>query len=539
MSLTLTFVSLYLCLDQDVQLQMVEICDNAIDDDDDGLIDLNDDDCTCIIIEPVSLIPNPSFEDMNCCPNNRSQLNCADVWIQASEPTTDYIHNCGWGGWDNLPPPRPFPDGEGIVGFRDGRQGGNGNGNGNGSQNDDQLNWKEYAGACLLSPLLAKDSYRFEFQVGFIDIFTSPSINITFFGTTDCVNLPFGRGDAMLGCPTNGPNWVRLGSTLISSNPNSWKKGFIEVTPMEDITAIAIGPACAPTRASTNTYYFFDELILADSKSFQFNISEINHPCADDFRLSILEENNRDYQWYKDGIALLTETNHELSQIYGEGEYQVRIINDGSCNLVKPYQHTVPIIYKSISEIICKDDIYIFGTEELTESGSYTQTFKNQFNCDSVVGLVLDVRAPLYDTVQAKIFEGETYDIQDYSFNLSGEYEAPLFSEVGCDSLVHLDLAYYELYFPNAFSPNEDGVNDVFTVEGSEDLIVTTGIIIFDRWGTQLYSADNSDGEESTLNWDGRIDGNYVQPGVYTYSISVVMDDGQERRYMGLVSVVR
>ena len=41
---------------------MEEICDNAIDDDNDGLIDLNDSDCACILVEPVSLIPNPSFE---------------------------------------------------------------------------------------------------------------------------------------------------------------------------------------------------------------------------------------------------------------------------------------------------------------------------------------------------------------------------------------------------------------------------------------------------------------------------------------------
>ena len=49
-----------------------EICDNAIDDDLDGLIDLNDPDCDCQIIEPVSLIPNPSFEDYTCCPNSVS-----------------------------------------------------------------------------------------------------------------------------------------------------------------------------------------------------------------------------------------------------------------------------------------------------------------------------------------------------------------------------------------------------------------------------------------------------------------------------------
>ena len=535
MSITLTFVSLYVCWNQDVQLQMVEICDNAIDDDDDGHIDLNDDDCTCIIIEPVSLIPNPSFEDMNCCPNNRSQLNCADVWIQASEPTTDYIHDCGWEGWENLPPPRPFPDGDGILGFRDGRQGGRDNGTNDG----DQLNWKEYAGACLLSPLRANDSYRFEFQVGFIDFIQSPAINITFFGTTDCDYLPFGVGDAKLGCPTNGPNWIRLGSKLISSAPNSWQQGFINVTPTEDIFAIAIGPDCPATRASVNTYYFFDELILADAKSFQNNIVEVGHPCEEDFRLSILHQAGRDYQWYKDGVALLSETEHELTQIYGEGQYQVRMITDGNCNLVAPYTFSIPVIDQSITKIICEDDIYLFGTQELTTSGAYTQTFQNQNNCDSIVNLILNVMSPVYDTLRAKIFEGEDYDIADATFTSSGDYPVILFSDVGCDSIVQLKLSYYHLYFPNVFSPNNDGINDTFTVQGDEDLINITSLEIFDRWGTKIYSLLNIDGEgPGEISWDGSIDGKVVQPGVYTYAVSVIMDDHNDRRFMGTVSIM-
>lgn len=515
---------------------MMEICDNAIDDDGDGQIDLNDEDCTCVILEPTSLIPNPSFEDMICCPRNRSQLNCADVWIQASEPTTDFIHDCGWQGWENLPPPRPFPDGEGILGFRDGRLGGRDNG----SNDGDQLNWKEYAGACLLSPLRANNSYRFEFQVGFIDYLQSPSINITFFGTTDCEHLPFGQGDARLGCPTNGPDWIRLGSKLISTVPNTWKKGFIDVTPTQDITAIAIGPDCPATRASVNTYYFFDELILADAQSFQYNIAEVGHPCEDDFRLSVLEEDNREYQWYKDGIALLSETRHELSQIYGEGQYQVRLISDGSCNLVTPYQHTIPLIDQSISQTICADDIYLFGSEELTASGVYSQIFKNQYSCDSTVSLSLDVRAPVHDTIQAKIFVGERYDIEDYSFQTSGDYNIPLFTDVGCDSLVQLELAYYQLYSPNAFSPNDDGVNDAFTVQGDDDLIAITSLVIFDRWGTEIYTLQNIDGEgPDDISWDGRINGDLVQPGIYTYAVGVIMDDEKRRRFMGSVSVVR
>jgi len=50
-------------MDMDVVLQhqMIEDCRNSLDDDGDGLIDLNDPDCECEILNPESLIPNPSL----------------------------------------------------------------------------------------------------------------------------------------------------------------------------------------------------------------------------------------------------------------------------------------------------------------------------------------------------------------------------------------------------------------------------------------------------------------------------------------------
>ncbi|MBX2877023.1 MAG: hypothetical protein KTR30_33195, partial [Saprospiraceae bacterium] len=202
-----------------------EICDNAIDDDNDGHIDLQDPDCACPVLEPVSHIPNPSFEEWNCCPESISQLHCAEAWNQASGATTDYLNTCGWMGWKEFPPPLPFPDGEGIVGFRDGQD----------IEEEPGPSWKEYAGACLLVPLKAGVTYRFQFYLGFSDQRSSPPLNVTFFGNADCKNLPFGRSTPHVGCPTNDTtNWVNLGSVFVSGNRN-WVKEEITFTPEQDI----------------------------------------------------------------------------------------------------------------------------------------------------------------------------------------------------------------------------------------------------------------------------------------------------------------
>ena len=276
-------------------LAQLEICDNARDDDNDGQIDMNDDDCICQIINPQSLIPNPSFEEKDCCPIDRSQLDCASDWIQASEATTDYINTCDWLGWPEFPPPRPFPDGDGIMGFRDGRVR-----NGNMAEPF----WKEYAGACLISPLLKDSTYRFQFDVGFVSRERSPPINISFFGTNSCEFLPFGIGNNAFGCPTNSPNWERLASVNVNGGlGNTWVKSSLTIVPEEDIYAIAIGPDCGAVSTPVSLYYFFDNLILADFRAFDLQIKENEHPCSPDYSLSVANNNDFAYQWYLNGVA--------------------------------------------------------------------------------------------------------------------------------------------------------------------------------------------------------------------------------------------
>ncbi|MEZ5043601.1 MAG: gliding motility-associated C-terminal domain-containing protein [Saprospiraceae bacterium] len=518
----LFFVSFLPFLIPSAAVTLEEICDNAMDDDQDGLIDLNDPDCSCVVIEPISLIPNPSFEEMNCCPFDRSQLNCAAVWIQASEPTTDYIHYCGWFGWPEFPPPTPFPDGEGIMGFRDGRVI---------RENDPDPFWKEYAGACLLSPLEADSAYRFEFDVGFVSSLRSPPVNITFFGTTDCSNLPFGVGDEEFGCPTSGPGWVRLGSTLVDGGAgNKWLKASIEVVPREDIKAIAIGPDCPAVQSSVSLYYFFDNLLLSDFRSFELRIVEVSHPCAESFSLMVPDNPDFSYQWFKGGIALVGETAPQLSRIYGEGKYQVRIDDGSACRVSVSYDHTLPFFTETVNKTICEESVYAFGNQILSETGIYVDTFKTAENCNNIVTLNLKVLGTLADTVSAKIFEGETYEIDKHRFNRAGDHLVTLTSSLGCDSLVLLQLSYYDIFIPNAFSPNQDGLNDRFSVLGGEEFIESIDLNIFDRWGAQVYRG---------VGWDGRQNGTFVNAGVFVYLVKIRMIDGIERQFAGSVTVLR
>lgn len=496
----------------------VEICDNGIDDDNDNMIDLNDPDCHCEVIIPESLIPNPSFEEMHCCPFTRSQLDCATNWIQASEATTDFIHQCGWLGWTEFPPPFPFPDGEGIMGFRDGRVRGDGS---------PEPFWKEYAGACLLSPLQAQSSYRFQFDVGFVDPLRSPPIDISFFGTTSCTYLPFGLGNEAFGCPTNSPDWVKLGEVRISGGPGGvWVNTFIEITPEEDIYAIAIGPACRAVPTQVSLYYFFDNLLLADLELFEIQISEILHPCNRDFGLAVNNNPAFEYQWYLEGVALSGETNAELSQNYGEGVYQVRVFDGILCRLSAKYDYRIPTLRTPERVAICAGETFNFGELQLREGGFYTDTFQSEHNCDSIVALELEVIGVKHDTIDATILDGEVFNIGNYTFQDAGAHPLVFTSSQGCDSLVLLNLSTFNVFIPTAFSPNNDGINDIFLPYASSDKIEAVEMKIFDRWGKMLHEGTEWDGSDS-------------QPGVYVYLMQITFTYGESKHFSGSLTLLK
>lgn len=500
---------------------MVEICDNGIDDDGNGLIDLNDPNCECTITKPESLIPNPSFEDFSVCPLYAGQLNFAKSWYQASLPTTDYINLCGWNGFPEFPLPLPLPDGQGAVGIRDGRYM---------TPDNPQLQWKEYAGVCLKKPMIPSYIYRFEFFVGFVNDLKSPPIEITFFGAFDCGRLPFGQHDENLGCPTNDIGWKKLNATLVRSNgPSTWVKAYIEFRPTETLWAIAIGPACPVSSTLVSTYYFFDNLILADQEQFKTTITEVGHRCSPDYMLTVPELENHEYQWYKEGIALVGETSYNLSNLKGEGNYQVRAIDGFVCSLSEPFEYIIPTIFDTVDAVACEKSGLIFGNQTLNKAGEYMHTFISANGCDSTVILNLTIEEATYDTLNAKIFAGETFQLGGSKFSEIGTYDAILTSSIGCDSLVHLNLDHFKVFFPNIFSPNEDGFNDHFSVISPDANLFNTELIIYDRWGSVVYKGPS---------WDGKYNNETVMSGVYGYVAKLNFRDGGSRVMKGSVTVI-
>lgn len=109
-------------------------------------------------------------------------------------------------------------------------------------------------------------------------------------------------------------------------------------------------------------------------------------------------------------------------------------------------------------------------------------------------------------------------------------------SEQGCiDSTSYcFEVSGYVLLVPNVFTPNGDGINDVFTVIGyGMEYIEMT---VYDRWGGLIATARGSE----RLTWDGTKGGQPVPEGVYTYLLRYKLVDKPDVLYRsGTVTVLR
>ncbi|MDI1355883.1 MAG: gliding motility-associated C-terminal domain-containing protein [bacterium] len=91
------------------------------------------------------------------------------------------------------------------------------------------------------------------------------------------------------------------------------------------------------------------------------------------------------------------------------------------------------------------------------------------------------------------------------------------------------------IYIPNAFTPNDDGINDVFAVKGQGMKTDNYSLQIVDRWGDVVFSS-----KDINEAWDGRYNGVVVRDGVYNYYLKVVGQNGEGRKEIsGYVTVIK
>jgi gliding motility-associated-like protein len=94
------------------------------------------------------------------------------------------------------------------------------------------------------------------------------------------------------------------------------------------------------------------------------------------------------------------------------------------------------------------------------------------------------------------------------------------------------------IFMPNTFSPNGDGMNDIYYPRG-RGINTIRGLRIFNRWGQMVYSNSNFNANDPSKGWDGRFRGTALPPDVYVYTLDLVCENQTIITLKGDITLVR
>lgn len=309
-----------------------EICDNGIDDDGDTLVDIQDPDCACV--ESTVLLAS-SFEERSCCPTDRSYnlfIDCLEEGWVTPTGSADYFNTCGWMGDDQSPiAPLPIPSGTGMVGINTQTPPGS------------FFTHYESIAKCLDSPMTSGEEYEVSLYVGFGET-QHPNgvvvldITLALYGRNSCTSLPAADNDD---CMTNtGWGWELITEIPVSASAEgTWVFASETFTANADYMAIGIGMTCG--EYSEKMFHFLDEVTITGPGQENENVGTLitSGDCVDGVVVELLNGNdNADYQWYLDGVAIsgATSNSHIVTDASAEGEYQVMVTTASGCQLSEP-----------------------------------------------------------------------------------------------------------------------------------------------------------------------------------------------------------
>lgn len=166
------------------------------------------------------------------------------------------------------------------------------------------------------------------------------------------------------------------------------------------------------------------------------------------------------------------------------------------------------------------DTTILLGTSysiNLTEPGAtYTWTPAGSVSCS-------DCANPVFTPTVTTTYSVTSTDV----YGCTATDELTIYVDTDID---------YNIYVPNAFSPNGDGINDVFNILGNGIARVRI-LSIYDRWGNIIFRSEPA--VAGANGWDGTYNGRELNIGVYVWVAEVELLDGNVVLRSGNVTLVK
>ena len=231
----------------------------------------------------------------------------------------------------------------------------------------------------------------------------------------------------------------------------------------------------------------------------------------------------------------------------GQGSYTYLWSNGSNLPSINGLQHGIYNV--TVNDSLCesKTSVVVVETPGPVANFSVKPSIQIYFG-EPVTFVFTDISQGNITNWQWNFDDGSFGNIPDISHNYTmvGNYIVTLIvtdNNACVDStgkiIIVRDL--FTFYIPNAFTPNGDGINDVFTPEGSNVDAANFEMYIYSRWGNLVYWTKNWNGDSADP-WDGTINNtgedNKKCEGIFVYKILVKELAGAVHQYSGIVTVI-
>jgi gliding motility-associated-like protein len=200
-------------------------------------------------------------------------------------------------------------------------------------------------------------------------------------------------------------------------------------------------------------------------------------------------------------------------------------------------------VYKAVIKATsCSNNPYTLPDGKIiTKAGTYNFTYnlKTTTGCDSLVELSLQIDSASTRTIEVVICKNQPYVLPDGKLvTTEGDYPVKIKTLNNCDSTIITKLkisngSFAGVQIASAFTPNNDGINDVFKVSiGSAAQFEF--LKIYNRWGQLIFFSTNY-----LKFWDGTYKNTLQQSGSYVYFLRAKDCEGKWQNYKGTVTMLQ
>ena len=94
------------------------------------------------------------------------------------------------------------------------------------------------------------------------------------------------------------------------------------------------------------------------------------------------------------------------------------------------------------------------------------------------------------------------------------------------------------VFMPNTFSPNGDGVNDIFYPRGT-GIFKIRNLRIYNRWGQLVFENNSFNANDASMGWNGTFKGAKLNADVFDYTIDIICENNSVLIYKGNIALIQ